>query len=185
MNYIHAIMTYKFIAICFLGVWLMTACGNPNVKNEDATAAQDTVTEVIDKPVLPDSVEGEFFGSVIKRKRGDYMAVLKELEDRKVLRVDSVAMDSDGFRYARVEFGGVMFGMNKGFRFISSCHSDRDYRRVVRHVERYYGKGSYDKECYNYQWPGYISPETDSLLHIRIRPLHSEEEGMVMMWRHF
>lgn len=176
---------YQMTVIYLLIIGLMTACHNSNVKNNEVVSEQDTVTEVVDKPVLPDSVEGEFFGSVIKRKRGDYMAVLRELEDRKVLRVDSVMMDSNGFRYARVEFGGVTFGMNKGFLFISSRHSDRDYRRVVRHVERYYGKGSYDKECYNYQWPGYISPETDSLLHIRIRPLHSEEEGMVMMWRHF
>lgn len=177
--------TFIFIAIIFFGTWLMTACGNSCVKNDEVVSLKDTVTEVIDKPVLPDSVEGEFFGSVIKRKRGDYMAVLRELEDRKVLRVDSVAMDSDGFKYARVEFGGVMFGMNKGFRFISSRHSDRDYRSVVRHIEQYYGDGYYDKDGDNYKWPGYPSPETDSLLHIRIRPLRSEEEGMVMMWTQF
>lgn len=77
--------SYQMTVICLMCIGLMTACGNSSVKNDEVVSLKDTVTEVINKPVLPDSVEGEFFGSVIKRKRGDYMAVLRELEDRKVL----------------------------------------------------------------------------------------------------
>lgn len=122
------------------------------------------------------------FGVQLKSKPGDRLGELRELEAGGVLKIDSVSMDGDKLDFAVIEFAGIKFGYNRGYAFFTSQHSKKDYRRLIREIEKYYGKGDYDYESNYYRWPGYIDPSTDSLLHIRIRPVHSDEGGIVMFW---
>lgn len=171
------------VSLCVLSLSMM-ACSNISVREKEDGMHADSIAPT----VTVDSIQSHrrhvsnMFGVQLKSKPGDSLGELRELEAGGVLKIDSVSMDGDKLDFAVIEFAGIKFGYNRGYAFFTSQHSKKDYRRLIREIEKYYGKGDYDYEGNYYRWPGYIDPSTDSLLQIRIRPVHSDEGGIVMFW---
>lgn len=158
------------------------ACSNMDAEKDDDRKQTDTVITDVENVHKVRRHVSNMFGVQLKSMPGDRLGELRELEAGGVLKIDSVSMDGDKLDFAVIEFAGIKFGYNRGYAFFTSQHSKKDYRRLIREIEKYYGKGDYDYEGNYYRWPGYIDPSTDSLLQIRIRPVHSDEGGIVMFW---
>lgn len=108
----------------------------------------------------------------------DELLAIKTLAAKGILNCDTI-MEKDGeFKAAVVEFAGVKFGLDKGFIFISSRMDDAAVDSVVGYIAQYYGDPEYENPSeMRYQWNMY-----EGSPNIRIRPLHSEEGGLTMMW---
>lgn len=108
----------------------------------------------------------------------DELLAIKALAAKGILSCDTI-MEKDGeFKAAVVEFAEVKFGLNKGFIFITSRMDDAAVDSVVGYIAQYYGDPEYeDTSEMHYQWNMY-----EGSPNIRIRPLHSEDGGLTMMW---
>lgn len=110
--------------------------------------------------------------------------LLENLAAANIIKLDTIKSDESGFQSAIIEFAGVKFGANKGYQFITSRHTREAINALVEEISRFYGEpdvaDNYDEPQYSYyDWNLY---DGDSP-HIRIRPLHSDEGGLVMMWQ--
>lgn len=180
----YKIRTFCNMRVGMLFLIMLTACSNISVREKEDGTHADSIAPT----VTVDSIQSHrrhvsnMFGVQLKSKPGDRLGELRELEAGGVLKIDSVSMDGDKLDFAVIEFAGIKFGYNRGYAFFTSRHSRKDYRSLIREIEKYYGKGDYNYESNHYYWPGYTDPSTDSLLQIRIRPVHSDEGGIVMFW---
>lgn len=110
------------------------------------------------------------------------MELLDKLHQNGILTIDSISSDENGFRYAIIEFAGAKFGMNKGFSFITSRNDKAAINGIVQKISEYYGEPWIDNEDqeepqYQYYFWNTTNPDKPS---IRVRPLHTEEGGLVM-----
>ena len=110
--------------------------------------------------------------------------LLDNLQKNGILTIDSLSTNDSRFKYAVVEFAGIKFGMNKGFSFITSRKDKAAIKNIVQKISEFYGEpwiDNEDKDEPQYQYYGWntYDPTKPS---IRIRPLHSEEGGLVMFW---
>ena len=110
--------------------------------------------------------------------------ILHNLHNAGILKIDSLSVDEGNFNYAIVEFASVKFGLNRGFSFVTSRNDKAAVDSMVYKISLYYGEPWIDNEDKNnpqYQFYGWNTtiPGKPS---IRIRPLHSEEGGIVMTW---
>ena len=112
-------------------------------------------------------------------------SVLKSLDEAGILKIDSISMDDSAFQFAIVEFAGVKFGVNEGFVFITSQQDLESVNALVNTISKYYGVPDIDDETDDpeyryYHWNLYYrNPKAP---HIFVRPLHSEEGGLTMIW---
>lgn len=174
-NINHTPVILSFIAI------MATVGGCHHTKSiKDATDACDSIAQTIPSaPPKNDSTIRDVFGVPVKSEPADYAGVLDELDAAGVLHVETIHTDSTSrFIGAVIEFASIKFGLNKGYIFITSRHSPKDYRKLKRAVEKHYGKGEYDDETRQYLW----NTQTDSAMSIRIRQLHGNDDGIVMFW---
>lgn len=75
--------------------------------------------------------------------------------------------------------------MNKGFIFITSRHDRNAIHQLVSKISEFYGEPEIDDELEDpeYQYYHWNRHNNDSdTPYIRIRPVHSEEGGLTMMW---
>lgn len=113
----------------------------------------------------------------------DEQSVLRCLEKKGVIKIDSIKVENDKLQFAIIEFAGVKFGANKCFSFITGKHDTATINSLVKEISKYYGTPDVsdeddEPEYRYYDWNIYSSDYP----HIRIRPLHSDEEGLLMMW---
>lgn len=115
---------------------------------------------------------------------GGEVSIIRTLEANDILKVDTINMEWGEFRGAVVEFAGVKFGLNRGFLFITSRHDRKAVKMLVDRISEFYGEPDIDGDpddpeyCY-YHWNNLPGEEGPSIM---IRPLHSEEGGLTMMW---
>lgn len=112
----------------------------------------------------------------------DEISAIKELSQASVLKCYTINESNGEFRSAVVEFAGVKFGLNKGFRFITSRYDKQAIDSIVAKISSYYGApdidGSDGAEYYHWDRLDTV-PE---IPRITVRPLHSDEGGTVMFW---
>ena len=161
-------------------IFLLVSCNKPTTNSTyNNTASYKALSEEIDNKIIEDTIT--IFGVKAKREEID---LLNNLQQNGILTIDSLAINDSGFKYAIVEFAGVKFGMNKGFSFITSRKDKAAINNIVQKISEYYGEPwieNEDKEEPQYQYyrwniPNPLKPS------IRIRPLHSDEGGLVMFW---
>ena len=75
--------------------------------------------------------------------------------------------------------------MNRGFTFITSRHDKDAINLLVSKVSEFYGEpeiddAQEDPEYRYYHWN--LFKKDPDAPYIRIRPVHSEEGGLTMMW---
>lgn len=113
----------------------------------------------------------------------DETSMLNALAAAHIIEIDTIRSDTSGFQSAIIEFAGVKFGANKDFLFITSQQTKQAITALVKEISKYYGDpdiaDDFDEPqyCY-YDWNLFDGDGP----HIRIRPLHSDEGGLVMMW---
>lgn len=112
----------------------------------------------------------------------DEEIAMRELSAAGILKCDTIK-DKE-FEYAVIEFAGVKFALNGGFVFITSEQNKQTIDSLVSKISSYYGEPFIDDEGdpeYNYYHWNLYEPSSDKP-YIRIRPLHSDEGGLVMTW---
>lgn len=166
----------QFIGILCLSVLMMSSCGNTSEKCVKTTVSNNSKTS------RTDSVKVCIFGVEAER---DECSVAKKLEKAGILKIDTISTNNGEFQSAIIEFASVKFGLNKGFVFITSRHDKNAINQLVNKISDFYGEPEIDgepedPECCYYHWNLYKSkPDAP---YIKIRPLHSEAGGLVMMW---
>ncbi len=113
----------------------------------------------------------------------DEEIAMRELSAAGILKCDTIIKDKE-FEYAVIEFAGVKFALNRGFVFITSEQNKQTIDSLVSKISLYYGEPFIDDEGdpeYNYYHWNLYDPSSEKP-YIRIRPLHSDEGGLVMTW---
>lgn len=114
----------------------------------------------------------------------DEIMAIRELSEAGILHCDTVKYNNGKFENAIIEFASVKFCMNKGFLFLTSRQDKQAIDSLVNHISRYYGEPSIDDEG-EPEWSYYHWNLYDTIPdrpYIRIRPVHSEEGGLMMTW---
>lgn len=166
----------QFIGILCLSVLMMSSCGNTFEKCVLTTVSNNSKTS------RTDSVKVCIFRVDAER---DECSVVKKLEKAGILKIDTISTDNGKFQSAIVEFANVKFGMNKGFIFITSRHDRNAINQLISKISEFYGEPEIDDELedpeYRYDHWNLYKNGSD-VPYIRIRPVHSEEGGLTMMW---
>lgn len=158
-----------------LFVLFMTSCSvkkNNTYSNTSKTNSQSKEVANIDSTVC-------IFDTSIHL---DEEIAMRELSAAGILKCDTIK-DKE-FEYAVIEFAGVKFALNGGFVFITSEQNKQTIDSLVSKISSYYGEPFIDDEGdpeYNYYHWNLYEPSSDKP-YIRIRPLHSDEGGLVMTW---
>lgn len=166
----------QFIGILCLSVLMVSSCGNTSEKCVKTTVSNNSKTS------RTDSVKVCIFGVEAER---DECSVVKKLEKAGILKIETISTDNGKFQSAIVEFANVKFGMNKGYIFITSRDDRNAINQLVSKISEFYGEPEIDDELEDpeyryYHWNLYNNgPDAP---YIRIRPVHSEEGGLTMMW---
>jgi hypothetical protein len=199
----------KLMSIVFAGL-LLGACNNGVNSSESDTVAIDTCVEKTEEQLLEERSNRDItlFGVETKcnpkaivedlAKAGifkvDSIRYVKEdyvhhYQGSNTLAVDTIRYKNERMRSAIVEFAGVKFGLNvnydKGcfmFAFISSVPIDQSFEPLKNTIMSYYGDTEDgDDDAFSCSWNTF----SDDGPWIRIRPLHSDDGGTMMMWQRF
>lgn len=156
---------------------VFTGCQN---NQKDTDPRQEEVVKDTDICYVKD-----FFGVPLRGK--SISTILKEMEG-KVDVLSIIGEINDTARFYVVEFCGVPCGMNFGWdekgdmyyitslNFITSQQTEESVRAFVKGISTYYGEAECEDEGEDilyayYFWNG-----------VRLRPVHSEEGGLVLLF---
>lgn len=166
-----------FVGIFCLSMLMMSSCGNTSdkcVKPIVSNNSENSRTEYVKAYIF--GVETEW----------DEYSVAKNLEIAGIIKIDTISMDNGKFQSAIVEFANIKFGMNKGFILVTSRHDKEAINLLVSKISEFYGEPEIDDELedpeYGYYHWNLYNNEPDAP-YIRIRPVHSDEGGLTMMWK--
>ena len=159
----------KRIIVIVLGILTLVGCNGKNAPND--TIVQDTTdgTYLGKHIVVFNNDSVPFFGKTILMDDSAHIMqqILDIVEEDDLLSVDGQVLT----------VGKVVFGINlhdDGVVLISSTQvDDPKVKIIVKYLNSLYGTAS-EEEPDNYWWP---NDKT-----IRLRPLHSEESGTVIMF---
>lgn len=184
----------RMIKIFLTGICLVLICsscgGNSNEGSD--SVARDTAPQTSPQTevTMPDSVKHvdvKLFDIGTDGKT--HMEILKELEAKGILKIESIEPGGDNIKHAIVEFAGVKFGMSSNaefvdFNFISSSAGRKEINSLVKKISKYYGQpfveGDEEDPRYQYYtWPSFVKPGYPL---IKIRPIHSDDGGIYMSW---
>lgn len=165
--------------LCLLVGLYIVSCSSFSDNNQDKTYASMSRTEE-----KMDSVQsrGIIFGVPIHI---DERFAIKDLSKAGLLICDTVREENGEFTGAVVEFAGVKFSMNRGFIFLTNRQDKQAIDSLVSKISLFYGEPDIDDNGaaeWNYYHWNYNDTAIDRP-YIRIRPIHSEEGGLTMMWR--
>ncbi|MBD5185162.1 MAG: hypothetical protein HDS92_00995 [Bacteroidales bacterium] len=114
----------------------------------------------------------------------DEEKAVRELAEAGILKCDTLQETDGQFENAVIEFAGVKFNHNRGFVFVTSKQDKQTIDSIVSKISRYYGDpfidDSGDSEFDYYHWN--LHEASSAKPYIKIRPLHSDEGGLVMTW---
>lgn len=162
-----------FVSLCAL---FIISC---STKNNSSSNTEKTILQS-NEIASTDSTVSIFDTSI----HLDEEIAIRELSAAGRLKCDTVKYNNGKFENAIIEFAGVKFGMNKGFLFLTSRQDKQAIDSLVNHISRYYGEPSIDDEG-KPEWSYYHGNLYDTIPdspYIRIRPVHSEEGGLMMTW---
>lgn len=173
------------VVACSAGIGGCSGNGTNADSTADSAVQPDTDSAATQgKPTLVPEREVRdvtLFGVKTKPREGD---AVRDLAAAGILKIEDIREENGEFKGAVVEFGGVKFGMNSGFMFITSRHDKKAIKGLIKAISKYYGEPEIEGEeepQYNYyHWN--LHKEDPDAPYIRIRPLHSEEGGMTMLW---
>lgn len=167
----------KYITgILFIFVLFVTSCvTNRNNSYNSGSVDSEPTDDSVNVPIAT------IFDRTIHL---DEQTAVKELADAGLLIIDSIQKKDGIFQGAVVEFAGVKFGMNRGFIFLTSMQNEITIDSLVNRISKYYGEPMIDDNgepewCY-YHWNLYDT--VPGVPYIRIRPVHSDEGGLMMSW---
>lgn len=160
-------------------VFAFGLCACSSGVKTDETSREDDARNHISNVADSSRTEHNLFGVKVF---GDETSVINQLAEAGVLSIDTLDVVDDEFQSAVVEFAGVKFGMNKGFMFITSTHDSLAIKSLTEKISSFYGApesdGDDEPEYRYYCW--YPGKPHEPL--IRIRPLYSDDGGLVMFW---
>lgn len=164
------------MGILCLSMLMISSCGNTSENRVIATVSKNSKTN------RTDSVNVSIFG--VEAERDEY-SVAKNLEKAGIIKIDTISTDNGKFQSAIIEFANIKFWMNKGFIFVTSRHDKEAINLLVSKISEFYGDPEIDDELEDpeyryYHWNLYNNEPNAP--YIRIRPVHSEEGGLTMMW---
>lgn len=166
----------KYLLLGGIGAVLSAACSmKSNGSTESIEPSQVSISDSISEKTA------SIFGTTIHLDEG--MAI-RELSVAGILQLDTIKDKNGEFKNAIIEFTGVKFGMNKGFVFLTSRQDKQAIDSLVNRISIYYGEPSIadegEPEWRYYHWNLYDTiPDRP---YIRIRPVHSDEGGLMMTW---
>lgn len=157
---------------------LLASCSSGS--NSATNVATNEPTADVDSVEIPTA---KIFGTTIHL---DELNAIEELSDAGIMKYDTINVIDGEFAGAVVEFAGVKFGMNNGFLFLTSRQDMQAIDSLISEISKYYGEptidddGSGEPEWSYYHWNLYDTiPDRP---YIGIRPIHSDEGGLVMSW---
>lgn len=162
--------------------FVLCSCGRPSGTHQEAVN-DSVVNAEADYTRADQDASVKIFGVSCKK---DEHSVLMALSNAGIMEVDTIELEDGRFRFAIVEFEGVKFGMNRGFSFITSQHDSKTIKALVEGISKFYGVPEVDgddedaPESRYYHWNLFRGNPDDP--YIRIRPVHSEEGGLTMLW---
>ena len=199
----------KLMSIVFAGL-LLGACNNGVNSSESDTVAIDTCVEKTEEQLLEERSNRDITLFGVETKCNP-KAIVEDLAKAGIFKVDSISYVKEDYvhhyqggnthtvdtiryknermRSAIVEFAGVKFGLNvnydKGcfmFAFISSVPIDQSFEPLKNTIMSYYGDTEdRDDDAFSCSWNTFSGDGP----WIRIRPLHSDDGGTMMMWQGF
>ena len=117
------------VVACCIGIGGCSGNGTNADSTADSTVQPDTDSAATQgKPKLVPEKEVRdvtLFGIRTKPREGD---AVRDLAAAGILKIENIREENGVFKGAVVEFGGVKFGMNRGFIFITSRHDKRRSR---------------------------------------------------------
>lgn len=165
----------KILSNIFILIFFSSLIGCSHTSNDSInTIIQD------EDELAPDSIT--IFG--VKSERNPLEIINNIIAaDLLTIEPDGISIENDSLKSAVVFLKGIGFGVMPsysgdkltGFHFISSRTDDRAYEDAKDVISSYYGETE-DEEWHNSTW---MKDE----IYIKLRPLHTEEGGLVMIWR--
>ncbi len=146
------------------------------------------VSDYEDREVISNALQGVSFSEKVSifgiTTDSNESAVLTNLATANILKIDTLETNERGFQSAIIEFAGVKFCANNGFVFITSQHNKESITAVVKEISKFYGEPDVtaDADELEYRYYDWNLYDGDGP-HIKIRPLHSDEGGLVMIWQ--
>lgn len=174
---------YLKYTICFLINFIIILCSCKSQTKDNVVSTSDEDSLGSEVAEMPESNKYEIFGITASANDVD---VLLELQKAGLLKIDSLELDKEKkLKFAVVEFASVKFGVNPGLTFLTSRCDKEAIDSLVNKISSFYGEpeetSDYDDEepQYNYyKWNAFDSDKP----YIFVRPIHSEEGGLAMMW---
>lgn len=168
-----------FLVIMVSFASLMCSCGHMSEKN--GRSIDNMTDSVISDSVSNNNARINLFGIETEKEE---VGAIRNLAAAGILKIDSISLENNKFKFAIIEFAGVKFGLNSGFSFITSKHDTATINALVQYISKYYGEPEIDDNgdpAYNYYHWNHFGQNRDSP-YIRIRPTHSDEGGLTMFW---
>lgn len=169
-------MRFSYYVVCILALCVASCSAKSNAPADSIETRPEGKSDSINEK------SATIFGTTIHLDEG---TAIRELSKAGILQVDTINEEDGEFENAMIEFAGVKFGLNKGFLFLTSRQDKQSIDSLVNRISRYYGEPSIDDEG-EPEWSYYHWNLYDTLPdrpYIRIRPIHSEEGGLMMTWR--
>lgn len=129
----------------------------------------------------PSEAECNLFGVKVY---GDEASIIRQLAKAGVLTTDTVFVNDGAYKIPVIKFGGIEFADNGHYFFVSSCKNILKIKSLVEEISKYYGNPDIDEDFepqyayYHWNRSRQISEDP----YIRVRPIHSEEGGLLMTW---
>lgn len=166
----------------FILVPILYSCKSQTKDNSISTNDIDS-SDVMESELLESNNNYTIFGITASADDAD---ILLKLQERGILNIDTINLNDEGkFKFAKVEFVSVDFGVNPGLIFMTSRFDKEAIDSVVSKISSFYGDpevtSDFDDEEPQYKYYKWNAFDPDKP-YIFIRPIHSEEGGLTMMW---
>lgn len=169
-------MRFSYNVVCILALCVASCSTRSSIPVDSNETSSETIYDSINEK------SATIFGTTIHLNEGK---AIRELSKAGILQIDTIKEKNGEFENAIIEFAEVKFALNKGFLFLTSRQDKQTIDSLVNRISRYYGDPNIDDngepEWGYYHWNLYDTiPERP---YIRIRPIHSEEGGLMMTWK--
>ena len=171
--------TFWFLLILFP---ILCSCKSQTRDNPNSTSEKD-IKEFVIEESSDSNNKYNIFG--ISSSNND-AEILLTLEEQGILKIDSLNIGEDKkLKFAIVEFASIKFGVNPGLIFMTSRFDKEAIDSLVSKISSFYGEpvvtSDFDDEEPPYKYYKWTAFDPDKP-YIFIRPIHSEEGGLTMMW---
>lgn len=171
-----------YFIVCISIISFLTSCSTNHGRLNDIdsegkdSSMMDSNFNVVNKNI-------NLFGITTSTNEVD---VLIKLQERNILKIDSLNLDEERkLKFAIVEFASIKFGVNPGLTFMTSRFDKEAIDSLVSKISSFYSEpevtSDFDDEEPQYKYYKWNAFDPDKP-YIFIRPIHSEEGGLTMMW---